>query len=151
MNAQNEELGPVDVVVIAWPPGSPMTGEALPLFVDLVDRKIIRVLDVMLVKKDEDGSVVGFEAKDLTDQGIGDLTIFEGASSGLLGEDDVAEAAGVLDPGSAAAVIVFENRWAGAFAAAVRRNGGELVAFQRIPVEQVIETLEALEAAEATV
>jgi hypothetical protein len=91
------------------------------------------------------------EAKDLTDKGVGDLAIFEGASSGLLGEDDVAEASEVLEPGSAAAVIVFENRWAAAFANAVRRNGGEMVAFQRIPLEQVLETLDALEAAEATV
>ena len=151
MNAQNEDVGPIDVVVIAYPPGSPMTGEAVPLFMDLIERRIIRVLDVMFVVKEADGSVVGFEAKDLTDKGVGDLTIFEGASSGLLGDDDVNEAAEVLDPGSGAVVIVFENTWAAAFAGAVRRNGGQVVAYQRIPVEQVIETLDALEASEASV
>jgi Family of unknown function (DUF6325) len=146
----HEELGPVDIAVIGYPPGSPMTGDAMPLLIDLVERAIIRVLDVMFVVKDEDGSYVGFEAKDLDDKGVGEFTVFEGASSGLLGEDDVAEAAQVLDPGSGAVLIVYENRWAAPFIAAVRRNGGIPLAFERIPAQQVVETLDALEAAEAT-
>jgi len=145
-----EELGPVDIAVIGYPPGSPMTGEAMPLLIDLVERAIIRVLDVMFVVKDEDGSYVGFEAKDLDDKGVGEFTVFEGASSGLLGEDDVAEAAQVLDPGSGAVLIVYENRWAAPFIAAVRRNGGVPIAFERIPAAQVVEALDALEAAEAS-
>jgi hypothetical protein len=143
-------MGPVDIAVIGYPPGSPMTGDAMPLLIDLVERAIIRVLDVMFVVKDEDGSYVGFEAKDLDDKGVGEFTVFEGASSGLLGEDDVAEAAQVLDPGSGAVLIVYENRWAAPFIAAVRRNGGIPLAFERIPAQQVVETLDALEAAEAT-
>jgi hypothetical protein len=145
-----EELGPVDIAVIGYPPGSPMTGDAMPLLIDLVERGIIRVLDVMFVMKDEDGSYVGFEAKDLDEKGVGEFTVFEGASSGLLGEDDVAETAEVLDPGSGAVLIVYENRWAAPFIAAVRRNGGIPLAFERIPAAQLVETLDALEASEAS-
>jgi Family of unknown function (DUF6325) len=146
----HEELGPVDIAVIGYPPGSPMTGDAMPLLIDLVERGIIRVLDVMFVMKDEDGNHLGFEAKDLDDKGVGEFTVFEGASSGLLGDDDVAEAAQVLEPGSGAVLIVYENRWAAPFIAAVRRNGGIPLAFERIPAEQLVETLDALEASEAT-
>ncbi len=143
----SEELGPIDVVVIAYPPGAPLTGEAAPLLMDLVDRGVIRVLDAMFVTKDADGSVAGFEARDLTQDSVGDFVIFEGASSGILGNEDAAEAAGALEPGSAAAVIVYENRWAAPFVAAVRRNGGELVANERIPVDAVVKALDAAEAA----
>ena len=147
MEGHDEELGPIDILVIAWPAGSPMTGEAFPLLLDLVDRGIVRVLDAMLVKKEEDGSYAGFAAKDLDAQGVGDFTVFEGASSGLLGDDDAATAADAIEPGSAAAVIVYENRWAGPFAAAVRRNGGVLVDNQRIPAHEVMDALDAAEAA----
>ena len=94
----NEELGPIDIVVIAYPPGAPMTGDAVPLLMDLVERGIIRVLDAMFVSKDEDGKYSGFEAKDLDDKGVGDYRIFEGASSGLLGNEDVAAAAEAHGP-----------------------------------------------------
>ena len=117
------------------------------LLLDLVDRGIIRVLDAMLVKKEEDGSYSGFEAKDLDAGGVGDFMVFEGASSGLLGDDDAATAAEAIEPGSAAAVIVYENSWAGPFAAAVRRNGGVLVDNQRIPAHEVMDALDAAEAA----
>ena len=149
MTDQDIELGPVDIVVIGYQAGSPMTGEAGPLLMDLVDRGIIRVLDVMFVHKDESGAVDGFEAKRLDERGVGDFRMFEGASSGLLGDDDVQEAASVLEPGEAAAIIVYENRWAAAFAHAVRRNGGQLLAFQRIPFTEVEAALEAAEAAGA--
>ena len=141
-----EELGPIDLVVIAYPPGAPMTGEAVPLFMDLVESGTIRVLDVMFVAKDEDGRYFGFEAKDLDDKGVGDYRTFEGASSGLLGDEDAAMAAEAMEPGSAGVMIVYENRWAAPFAAAVRRNGGVLVDNQRIPVQHLIETLDAVEA-----
>jgi hypothetical protein len=147
MEGHDVEMGPIDIVVIAWPAGAPMTGEAFPLLLDLVDRGIVRVLDAMLVKKEEDGSYFGFEAKDLDAQSVGDFTIFEGASSGLLGDDDAATAAEALEPGSAAAVIVYENRWAAPFAAAVRRNGGVLVDNQRISAQDVMDALDAAEAA----
>jgi hypothetical protein len=145
MEAHNDELGPVDIVVIAYPADAPMTGEAIPLILDLVDRGIIRVLDVLFVMENEDGTFSGFEAKDLEADRIGDFKVFEGASSGLLGEADVATAAEAIEPGSAAVVIVYENRWAGPFAAAVQRNGGVLVDFQRIPVQDLIRALDAVE------
>jgi len=145
MEAHEDELGPIDIVVIAYPADAPMTGEAVPMLLDLVDRGIIRVLDAMFVIKDEDGTYSGFEAIDLEAKGVGDLVAFEGASSGLLGDDDVATAADGIEPGSAAVMLVFENRWAGPFAAAVRRNGGRLVDFQRIPMQELIASLEAAE------
>ena len=101
----------------------------------------------MFVMKEEDGTFAGFEATDLDQDQVGDFTIFEGASSGLLGEDDAATAAEAIEPGTAAAVIVYENRWAAPFAAAVRRNGGVLIDNQRIPAQDVIDALDAVEAA----
>ena len=147
MEAHRGELGPVDVVVIAYPAGAPMTGEAAPLLVDLVDRGIIRVLDAMFVTKNEDGTFSGFEARDLTDKDVGDFAVFDGASSGLLGDEDAAKAAQAIEPGSAAVMIVYENRWAAPVIAAVRRNGGVPVAFERIPAQDLIDALDAAEAA----
>jgi hypothetical protein len=147
MEAHEDELGPIDIVVIAYPADAPMTGDAVPMLVDLVDRGIIRVLDAMFVVKEADGTYSGFEAIDLESKGVGDLAVFEGASSGLLGDDDAATAADGIEPGSAAVMIVYENRWAAPFAAAVRRNGGRLVDFQRIPTQELIASLEAGEAA----
>jgi hypothetical protein len=147
MEAHEDEMGPVDIVVIAYPASAPMTGEAVPMLLDLVDRKIIRVLDALFVIKDEDGTFSGFDAVDLTSKGVGDLAVFEGASSGLLGDEDMATAADAIEPGTAAVMIVYENRWAAPFAAAVRRNGGRLVDFQRIPTQELIASLEAAEAA----
>jgi len=147
MESHSDELGPIDVVVIAYPAGAPMTGEAVPLLVDLVDRGIIRVLDAMFVIKDEDGTFSGFDARNLSDKGVGDFAVFEGASSGLLGDEDAAHAADAIEPGSAAVMIMYENRWAAPFVAAVRRNGGVPVAFERIRLEDLIEALDAAEAA----
>jgi hypothetical protein len=147
MDAHNGELGPIDIVVIGFPAGAPMTGEAVPLLMDLVDRGIVRVLDATFVTKNEDGTFSGFEARDLDGKGVGDFAAFEGASSGLLGEADVATAAEAIEPGTAAVMIVYENRWAAPFAAAVRRNGGVLVANERIPVQDVLDALDAAEAA----
>jgi hypothetical protein len=146
-STRHDELGPVDIVVISYPPGAPLSGEAAPLLLDLVDRGIIRVLDVLFVIKAADGSVAGFEASDLDDRDIGDFRVFEGASSGMLGDEDARIAAEALDPGMAAVIIVYENRWAGPFAAAVRRNGGVVVDFQRVPVDAVVQALDAAEAA----
>ena len=146
MEAHADELGPIDIVVIAYPAGAPMTGEAVPLLLDLVDRGIVRVLDAMFVIKNEDGTVSGFEARDLDDKGVGDLNVFEGASSGLLGEADAETAGEAIEPGSAAVMIIYENRWAAPFAAAVRRNGGVLVENQRVSVQDLIGAIEASEA-----
>lgn len=147
MEAHDEELGPIDIVVIGFPADAPMTGDAVPLLMDLVERGIIRVLDVMFVTRDSDGTVSGFNATDLDDKGVGDFKTFEGASSGLLGEDDIATVAEALEPGGAAVMLVYENRWAAPFAAAVRRNGGVLIATERIPVQDLIDALDAAEAA----
>ena len=148
MEAHGDELGPIDIVVLAYPPDAPMTGEAAPLLVDLVERGIIRVLDVLFVTKNEDGTFSGFDARDLTDKGVGDFAVFEGASSGLLGDEDAAKVADEIEPGSAAVMLVYENRWAAPFIAAVRRNGGEAVAFERIPVQALIDALDELDVAE---
>ena len=142
-----EEMGPIDYLVIAWPGRQP-TGEAAPIVVDLVERGIIRVLDLAFIAKAEDGSVAGLEIADLG-QEVEELKVFEGASSGLLSDEDAAEAAEALEPGTSAALLVYENRWAGPFASAVRRSGGQLVAFGRIPVQAVLAALDAAEEAEA--
>jgi hypothetical protein len=135
------DTGPIDYLVIEFP-GNRMTGEGWPLLVDLVDRGVIRLLDLAFVRKDEDGSVVGLSLQDLGEQGV-DLTVFEGAASGLLGEDDLAEAAVAIEPGCSAGVLVYENVWAAPFAAAMRRSGGQLVAFGRIPIQAILASLEA--------
>ena len=146
MEAHEDELGPIDIVVIAYPAGAPMTGDAVPIFVDLVDRGIIRVLDVLFVIQNVDGTVSGFEATDLDGDSIGDLKVFEGASTGLLGEDDVASVGETLEPGTAAVMIVYENRWAAPFAAAVRRNGGVLVANHRITAQELMDAIDTADA-----
>lgn len=138
------ETGPIDYIVVEFP-GSRMTGEGLPLLVDLVDRGIIRILDLVFIRKETDGSITGIELADLTGDGLLDLAVFEGASSGLLDEGDVADAGAVLAPGSSAGILVYENVWAAPFAAALRRGGGRLVADGRIPVQAVLASLEAAE------
>jgi hypothetical protein len=138
--ADEVEMGPVDYLVIEFP-GNRMTGEGWPILVDLVDRGIIRILDLAFIRKDEDGSVSGLTLQDLGEDGV-ELTAFEGASSGLLGDDDLAEAAAAVEPGCSAGVLLFENTWAAPFAAAMRRSGGELVAFGRIPINALMAALD---------
>src|SRR4051812_22029393 len=144
-----EEMGPIDYVLIAWPDPHP-NGEIAPLLVDLVDRGIIRILDLAFVAKGDDGTVGGLEIADVGEH-VAELKVFEGASSGLLSDDDLQEAGEVLEPGSAAAVLVYENRWAAPFAVAVRRSGGQLVANGRIPVQAILAALDAAEEAEPTI
>ena len=145
-NEELEELGPIDYIVVEWPGRQP-TGEAAPYLVDLVERGIIRILDLAFITKDEDGNVTGIEISEVADQ-VEEMRVFEGASSGLISDDDTNEAAGALEPGTSAALLVYENRWAGPFAAAVRRSGGQLVASGRIPVQGLLAALEAAEEAE---
>ncbi|MFI8966333.1 DUF6325 family protein [Streptomyces sp. NPDC053493] len=139
------EMGPVDYLVLEFP-GNRMTGEALPLLLDLVERRVIRVLDLSFVRKDEDGSVRAVKVADMDGDGTLDLAVFEGASSGLLGEDDLQEAASVLEPGNSAGVLIYENLWAAPLAAALRRSGARMVANGRIPVQDLLASLDALEA-----
>ena len=147
MEGTEEEFGPVDVAVIGYPPGAPMTGEAIPILLDLVDRGIIRVLDALFVRKEADGPFSGFDFADLDQDSVGDLAVFAGATTGLLSDEDVAQTAAEIEPGSAAAMIVYENRWAARFISAVRRNGGVLIANHRIGVQDLIDALDAAEAA----
>jgi hypothetical protein len=139
-----EDMGPIDYLIVEFP-GSRMTGEGLPLLVDLADRGIIRILDFVFVKKELDGSVRGLAIADLDKDGELDLAVFEGASSGLLDQTDLDEAGGVLEPGSSAGLLVYENRWAAPLAKAIRRGGGQLVASGRIPVQAVLAALDAAE------
>lgn len=142
MSDDIDAMGPVDYVVVEFP-GSRMTGEAMPLLVDLVDRGVIRILDLAFVRKDLDGTVRGFEITDLDGEGAEHFAVFEGAGSGLLDDDDLAEAGGILEPGNAAGVVVYENTWAAPFAAALRRSGAQLVASGRIPVPALLASAEA--------
>lgn len=135
------EMGPVDYLVVEFP-GSHMTGEGFPLLVDLVDRGLIKVLDLVFVRKEADGAVTAVELTDLDGDGQLDLAVFEGASSGLLDEGDLADAGGVLEPGSSAAILVYENAWAAPLAAALRRGGGQLVASGRIPTQALLASVE---------
>lgn len=140
-----DELGPIDYIVIEWP-GSQPTGEAVPHLIDLVDRGIIRIIDIALMAKDADGTAGALDFGDLSpDSGYGE---FAGASTGILTQEELDEAASVLEPGSAAAVLVYENRWAAPFASAVRKGGGQLVANGRIPVQAILAALDAVEAQE---
>jgi hypothetical protein len=134
-------------VVLEWPGAFPDTSEVQPLLLDLVDRGIIRILDIGFVAKDENGEVTGLDVGDLK-QVAAAFAEFEGASSGLLGFDDLEEAAAALEPGTSAAVLVWENRWAGPVAAALRRSGGQLVASGRLPVQAILAALDAVEDAD---
>ncbi len=144
-DAELSEMGPIDYLLIEWPGRQP-TGEAAPHIVDLVDRGLIRILDIAFMAKAEDGSVAALEISDLGGE-IEAFAIFEGASSGLLSEEDLGEAAEALAPGTSAGLLVFENRWAAPFATAVRKSGGQLVASGRIPIQAVIAALDAADAA----
>ena len=146
MTAQIDEMGPIDYIVVEFP-GNRMTGEAFPLLVDLVDRGIIRIIDLAFIRKEDDGSFRGMAIADFDQDGTLDLAVFEGASSGLLGEDDLSQAAEALEPNSSAGILVFENVWAAPFARAVRRGGGQLVASGRIPVQAVLSALDEAERA----
>ena len=141
---QLEEMGPIDYVVLEWQGELPATGEVQPLLLDLVDRGIVRILDIAFVTKDPDGSVVALDVGDLK-QVAAAFADFEGASSGLLGFEDLQEAAAALEPGTSAAVLVWENRWAAPVAAALRRSGGQLVASGRIPVQAILAALDQVE------
>jgi len=136
-----DAMGPVDYIVVEWP-GQQPNGEAIPHLIDLVDRGIVRILDLVFVTKADDGTVAEVEINELG----AEFAIFDGASSDLLDEGDIAEASSALEPGTSAAILVWENVWAAPFATALRKNGAQLVASGRIPVQALIATLEAAEA-----
>jgi hypothetical protein len=144
-DADIEELGPIDYLVVEFPADRPPDGSALPLLVDLVDRGLIRILDLAFVRRELDGSISGVDISDVGLTGDVDVTLFASASSGLLDSDDLADAGSALEPGCSAAVLVYENRWAAPFASQLRRNGAQLVASGRIPVQAILASLDALE------
>jgi hypothetical protein len=149
LNDNDIEVGPIDYLVVEWPAGKQPDGEGLKHLIDLTDRGIIRVIDLAFVKKEDDGTVSGMAITDLDADGSLDLVEFEGASSGVIGEEEYEDAGDVLEPGASAAILVYENTWAAPFATALRKNGAQLVANGRIPVNDIIQKLDQLEAAEA--
>jgi hypothetical protein len=147
--SDSEELGPVDYLIVEWPPGKEPTGEGLAILGDLTDRGLINVLDLAFVRKEEDGSVSGLAIMDLDADGELDLVEFHGASSGLLDQNDYNEAGAALEPGASAAILLYENQWARPFAAAVRRSGAQLVASGRIPADDLMGAVESLDSTDA--
>jgi len=143
-----DELGPVDWIVVEFP-GSRFNGQIAPALLDLVDRDLIRVLDLLVLKKDADGSLEAFELSDLDEGEIGGFREYESELAMLLSEEDVTSLAAAIEPGSSAAVLVWENTWAAPFASAVRRSGGQLVASGRIPIQALLAAVEADEQEEA--
>jgi hypothetical protein len=135
-------LGPIGYLIVEFP-GNKFTGEGLPALVDLVDRGLIRILDLMLATRDADGTLRAIDVSDIDGDGQLDLAVFEGASSGLLDASDLADAAPVIEPGSSAGILIYENRWAMPFVDALRRADANLVAAGFIPQNVLAESLDA--------
>ena len=142
MTVNIDELGTVDWIVVEFP-GSKLTGTIAPILADYIERGLIRVLDLLFLKKDEDGSFEAFEATDLEDTELGELRELEREMAMVLSEQDVADLAETIEPGSSAAVLVWENLWSVPFGVAVREAGGQLTASGRIPIQAVIAAIEA--------
>ena len=136
-----DELGPVDWIVVEFP-GSRFNGEIAPALEELVDRGTVRILDLLLIRKSEDGSLEFHEVSDVDEADVGSLRAYEGELAMLLSEQDVLAVAEAVEPGSTAALLVWENTWAAPFASAVRRAGGQLVASGRIPIQAMLAVLE---------
>jgi Family of unknown function (DUF6325) len=142
MTADLAQMGPIDYLVVEFPTDR-MTGEAFPLLVDLVDRGIIRILDLAFLRKDMDGAVTTLSQTDTERMRLLELALFDGVSSGLIGPDDIEEAARELQPGDSAGILLYENAWAVPFAAALRRSGGRLVGGGSIPVQALVAAVES--------
>ena len=141
-------VGPIDYLIVEWPPGTEPNGKGLDVLVDLTERGLIRVLDLAFVQKQDDGSVAGLALADIDGDGELDLLQFDGASSGVLDQSDLDDAGEALAAGASAAILVYENRWAIPFANAVRAGGAELVARGSVPIDALVATLDALESAQ---
>jgi hypothetical protein len=135
-------MGPISYLVVEFP-GNKMTGEGFKILVDLVDRGLIRILDLQFVTHNEDGSIRALELQDIDRDGKFDMAVFEGASSGILDDSDVEDAKSVIQPGSSAGILIFENRWAAPFTQALRRGDAQLVAAGYIPQDTVAAALDA--------
>jgi hypothetical protein len=140
------DVGPIDYLVLEFPQAK-ITGEGMAALLDLVERGIIRILDLRFVVVGEDGSFTAVALADLDHDGKLDLAVFEGAQSGLLGNDDLAEAANLVAPSTAVGLLVYENTWAGPFVSAMRNAGAEVIANGRIPADAVVAVLDDLESA----
>ena len=137
-----DHLGPIDYLVVEFPPGhANFTGEMATAIADLVEKGIIRVLDILILQKDADGSVEALEIDDL--DAVDEIVHLEAEVAEILAADDVEHLAAAMDPGTVAGVIVWENLWAAPFGAAARKAGGQVVAFGRIPIQAIIASLEA--------
>jgi Family of unknown function (DUF6325) len=143
----NVDVGPIDYLALEFP-GARLTGEGMSILVDLVDRGIIRILDMRALVRDDEGNVTAIAISDLDGDGTLDLALFQGVESDLLDDEDLEQAAALVGPGNAAALVVYENTWAGPFVSAMRRAGAEVVASGRIPADAVHARLEALETSE---
>ena len=144
MADEASDLGPISYLVVEFP-GSKMTGEGFPILLDLVDRGVIRILDLMFITRDANGSTRVVELSDIDRDGRLDLAVFDGASSGLLDQSDADDAGGIIAPGSSAGILLFENRWATSFVQALRRGQAELVAAGYIPQQEIVAALDATE------
>jgi len=142
---EDAHLGPISYLIVEFP-GNKMTGEGLAALVDLVDAGVIRILDLEFVTRGDDGSIAGISINDLDVDGDFDVTIFEGARSGMMDQSDLEDAKEVIQHGSSAAILIFENRWAKSFVQGVRNGGAELVAAGYIPQDDVAASLDATEA-----
>ena len=140
-----DSLGPVDYIVVEFPAGaSNFTGEMADELIALVEAGTIRVIDVLILTKNEDGTVDAMELSEI--EQLGPLQAVEAQLAELLAEEDVAHLAAAMDPGSTAGVLIWENLWAAPFASAARRSGGQLIANGRIPIQAIIASIEADEA-----
>jgi hypothetical protein len=146
MSTDHDVVGPVDFLLLEFDPGSNLDGSAAAALLDLVDRGLVTVLDLLVIQKEADGSFTGIDIEGLSADAVGGIVAFAGARSGLLGDDDLAEAAAALEPGTVGALIVYENTWSRPFVAAVQHTGGQVVASARIPADTVNEALELLDA-----
>jgi uncharacterized membrane protein len=140
--AEETSLGPISYLIVEFP-GNKMTGEGLGALVDLSDKGLIRILDLVFVKRELDGKVEALEITDLDHDGELDLVVFDGVSSGLLDESDLADAETAIEPGSSAGILIFENRWATEFIQALRGSDAQLVAAGYIPQDTLAASLDA--------
>jgi hypothetical protein len=140
----DDVLGPIGYLIVEWPGTEKMTGNAFGELLSLVDRGLVRVLDLQFVMRADDGSLAVMELSDIDADGQFDFGLFAGVSSGLLDDSDLEEAANAIEPNSAAAIMVYENRWAAPFTQALREAGASLVSAGFIPQDALLASLEAL-------
>jgi len=143
------EIGPVDYLVVEFPGRRVASGEGLSMLLDLVDRRVIRILDLVFIGKESDGTVIRLDADDIARNAHPGLEVFDGASSGLLSQDDIDDVGAIIQVDSAAALLVYENTWAAPLAVQLRRAGGQLVANGRIPIQALVAALDAADAVDA--